>query len=195
MGYSPFSRRRSWRIVLYTLGLGAISFFSFQAISQLVFSVLGLAPSTPKWYLTLILGGFLAVGGAATGLESLGYGPQRLMRLVSGAASIAVLGFYSVGKLSDQEPKLAVLGAVLGAVVGSGLGFWAGRGFFGVAIALVSSLCGYGAAFGFGVWTLIAVSAQKWGLALGLALLTGVYLWLTRRSLGWTYRQWRQGLK
>ncbi|MEO1507367.1 MAG: hypothetical protein AAFU84_06945 [Cyanobacteria bacterium J06633_23] len=175
------------RGAISVIGLVAIALFTVHALSSLVFAVLGLAPSSPQWGLALTLGSFLAIAGAAAGLPRL---PQRLARPISGAFSIALLGFYTVGQLTGQQASWAITGAVLGLVVGGGLGFASGSGFWRVAIALTSSLCAYGAAFGFGSWALAAIGVQRWGLALGLGLLTGLYLWFTRQALGMAYRKW-----
>ena len=164
----------------------AIALFTIHAISSLVFSVVHLAPSSPNWGLALTLGSFLAIAGAAVGMQ--GRAPRRLTGLVSGGASVALLGFYSAGQLSGQQVDWAIGGAVVGLVTGGGLGvIRTGR----VAIALVSSLCSYGAVFGFAAWTLAAVSGKRWGVAIIMGLLTGLYLLFTQRGLRWTYRQWR----
>ena len=72
-----------------------------------------------------------------------------------------------------------------GLALGGGLGLWASkkqeRRVWQAAIALTSGLCAYGMAFGLGTWTLAAGSTQRWLLALGLGVLTGLYLWLTQR--------------
>ena len=181
MGFSLGRRLR--RQGLYMAGLGAIALFAGHAISSLVFSVLNLAPSSPNWSLGLILGSFLAVAGAASGLRS--WLPPRLASVASGAASMAVLGFYSMGQLGGKQAQWAIAGAVGGRALGGGLGLWASkkheRRFWQAAIALTSGLCAYGMAFGRGTWTLAAVSTQRWLLALGLGVLTGLYLWLTQR--------------
>ncbi len=188
---------RYWQPAVYTLGLIAIALFTFHALSSLVFSVVDLAPGNPKWSLTLTLGGFLAVAGIAVGLQPYQQIPQRLTGLVSGAFSMALLLFYSIGQLSGQQPTWAISGAIVGLIIGGSLGTWSAnrRGFWQGAIAIMSSLCAYGAAFGLSTWTLAAVKVQRWDLALGLGLLTGLYLWFTQRALRWTYRQWRWTIK
>ncbi|MBT9318003.1 hypothetical protein [Leptothoe spongobia] len=185
--YRRFLRRQGWSIPV----LVAIALFAFHAISTLVFSVLGLAPSSPQWGLTIILGSFLAFAGAAAGLHTLKPFPLRLTGLISGMSSLAILGFYSFGQLSGQNPKWAVVGAVVGAIIGAGFGFWAARqsGIWQSAIALCGGLCAYGVAFGVGTWVPAAIKVGRWDIALVLGLLTGLYLWFTRRALGWAYRQ------
>ncbi|ESA38582.1 hypothetical protein N836_32095 [Leptolyngbya sp. Heron Island J] len=186
----------NWQATAYTAGLIAIALFTFHAISSLVFSALGLAPSSPQWGLTLTLGGFLAIAGAAVGIQSLQGLPRRLTGMVSGAASLAILGFYSFGQLSEQDTVWAIAGAVVGLFVGGSCGFWtAGKQRVGgSAIALISSLCAYGAAFGVGSWTLAAINTQRWMLAAGLGVLTALYLWCTQRGLLQAYHQWQHEL-
>lgn len=184
-----------WQAMLCNTGLIAIALFSFHAISSLVFSVVGLAPSSPKWGLALTLGGFLAVAGTAAGLRSLpslGTMGQHLTGLISGAASVAILGFYTLGQLTGQQAQWAITGAVIGCLVGGKLGIARAR-VWQVAIALTSGLCAYGVAFGLGTWALAAIMVQRWTLVLGLGLGTGLYLWLTRRALGMAWRHWRHG--
>ena len=188
---------RNWHGRVYTVGLVAIALFTVHALASLIFDIIGLAPSSPQWAAVLILGGFLALAGTAVGLQSLNSSPQRLTGLVSGASSMALLGTYSVRELMGQRASWALVGAGMGLIIGGTLGFWTARrqGFCQVAIALISSLCTYGTAFGLSTWTIAAVTTQHWGLALGLGLATGFYLWLTQRALKWTYHQWQHGLK
>ncbi|MBT9313460.1 hypothetical protein [Leptothoe kymatousa] len=187
-----FLRLHHWRTFLRIIGLIAIAIFAFHAISSLVFSVVDLAPSSPKWSLTLTLAGFLALAGAAVGLQSLQVAPPRLTGLVSGAASLGILLFYSFGQLSDQNAIYAIVGAGVGLVLGGGLGYWSGgrRGFWQVAIAIASTLCAYGIAYGLGTWAFAALSTRHWPLSLLLGSLTGLYIWFTRRSLTWIYHRW-----
>ena len=185
--YRRFLRRHGWYIPF----LVAIALFSFHAISSLVFAVIGLAPSSAKWSLAPLLGGFLTVAGAAIGLHSFKRFPKRLTGSISGASSLAIIGFYSFGQLSDQDPVMAFTGAAVGGVIGAGLGFWSARrsGFWPSAIALCASLCAYGAAFGFSTWVFAAITVGRWEIAIPLGILTGLYLWFTRRALALAYRQ------
>ena len=179
------------------LGLAAIALFACHTVSILLFAVLGLAPSSPKWLFAPILAIALAIAGAGVGLQTFRLSPRRrwLAGIASGGASGVILGFYSIGQLGGKQMLWAIGGAIAGGVLLGGLAGWAdgrpGQWFWGLAIASVSVVCAYGAAFGFGAWALAAVSAQRWGLAILFGLVTGLYLWLTRRSLGWIYRQWR----
>ncbi|PZD73922.1 hypothetical protein C1752_01642 [Acaryochloris thomasi RCC1774] len=199
MNHRHSRQLKVWFTALQGLGLVAIASLTFSIISTILFGLLGLAPSHPDWHLVPLSGGVLALAGIAVGIQTLKPSKTYLMGIVSGLASGAILGFYHAGQLS-QEISWAVGGAILGGLLGGALAEWAyrpqpglGQYFFGVAIAIVSTLCAYGTAFGFGAWTLMAVSTQHWGLAFLLTLPTGLYLWLTQRSLRWIYRQCRKG--
>lgn len=183
--------------VVHGVGLIAIALFPCHAISSLVFSVLDLAPSSPYWGLALALGGSLAMAGAAAGVQSLmPHHPrtQRLTGLVSGLLSGAILGFYTLGQLTGQQAQWAVVGAVVGGIAGGRVGLARRNRFGPAAIALTSGLCAYGTAFGCGTWAMAAAAVQRWDLALGLGLITGIYLWFTRRVLGMAWRYWRHGV-
>ncbi|MEM6253549.1 MAG: hypothetical protein AAF821_11560 [Cyanobacteria bacterium P01_D01_bin.156] len=181
---------KSLRIV----GLMAIALFTFHALSSLVFSVLGLFPDSPDWGLALTLAGFLALAATSMGLQSIQVAPPRLTGLASGAASGGILLFYSIGQMTDQNPTWAIGGAVIGFVMGGVLGVLSGGrpGFWRVAIALSSTLCAYGLAFGLGTWTLAAMGTGRWLLSIVLGSLTFLYLWFTRRSLTWIVNQWKR---
>ena len=119
--YRHFLRHQGWYVLL-----AAIALFAFHAVSTLVFSVLGLSPSSSQWGLALVLGSFLALAGGAAGLRSKRL-PPRLTSMVSGALSFAVLGFFSAGQLGAQAPKWAVIGAVIGGAIGAIIGFCTAR--------------------------------------------------------------------
>ncbi len=199
MNHRQSPQRKVLWIVLQTVGLLVIAISTFSIISTLLFGVLGLAPSSPDWHLAVLVAFIFSVAGAAVGVQTFKTPYFRLMGIISGVTTGAILGFYNAGRV-NQEIPWAIGGAILGSIAGGVLAGWTyrpqpGRGqqFIGVAIAIVSTFCAYGAAFGLGAWTLMALSTQHWGLALVFALPTGFYLWLTQRSLVWTYRQWRRG--
>lgn len=190
-------RRHNWQMTLRAAGLVAIALFTLHALSSLIFGVLGLAPSSPRWSLALILGSFLSIAGATVGMQSLTFIPPRLTGLVSGASSIAILAAFSLGRLSGQQAKGVLIGAVTGLIVGGILGFWTAHGqkFWRVAIVLVSSLCAYGTAFGLSSWAWAAATTQRWPIAIGLGLVTALYLWFTHQGLTWVYHQWQHEIK
>ncbi|MEO1592516.1 MAG: hypothetical protein AAFU71_14680 [Cyanobacteria bacterium J06632_22] len=199
--YGPKYGRQGVK-TLQGLGLLAMALYTFHGISALLFSVLGLAPSSPTWNLVLLLGGMLAVSGIAISLQTfrLPLGLRQAAGVLSGASSGAVLGFYTLGQLSGQVALWAFVGAAVGGSLLGSLALWAygsaqvgaWRRFFGLAIAVSSSLCTYAMAFGIGTWMFAALSTTRWVLAIPLGLATGLYLWLTQRVLVWVYRQWRK---
>ena len=193
---------RSVGKVLQGFWLLAVAVYTLHASITLLFSVLGLAPSSPTWNLALLLAGMLAISGLAVGLQTFRLPLQlrQVAGVISGAAAGAVLGFYTAGQLSGKSALWAFVGAAAGGTVLGSVALWAygrhkvgaWRRFFGLAIALASSLCTYAMAFGLGAWMFAALGTARWGLAIPLAMATGLYLWLTQRVLVWVYRQWRK---
>jgi len=186
--------------ILNSLGLLTIAAYAFHALSSLLFSVIGLAPSSPAWNLALLLGSILAVSGIAVGLQTfpLHLWLRQIAGVISGATSGALLGFYALGQFSGQQATWAFVGAAIGGIGGGSLALWAygsrkvgaWRRFGGLAIAISSSLCSYSMAFGLGTWMFAAINTARWGLSMPLALATVLYLWMTQRALVWVYRQW-----
>jgi len=193
--------RKRVGVLLAMAGLGAIALFTFHVIGRLLFSVLGIAPSSPNWSFVPIFGGVLANAGVGVGVLSLGL--SRISSWVGGtvaaATAGAVFGFFGGGQLAGQELQGAVAGAMGGGIALGIVGSWAFgskpgkiRGFFQMAIALMGSFCAYGVAFGLGAWSLAAVTTGRWGLAIWLGPLSLTYFWLTKRAIGWVYSQGRQ---
>ncbi|MEM6254295.1 MAG: hypothetical protein AAF821_15360 [Cyanobacteria bacterium P01_D01_bin.156] len=178
---------------LRSLGLVAIICCSFHALSSLVLTTLVLAPSSPEWRVVLLLGSLFTIAGAAVGAQSFQPANKHVQwwaSLLSGASSIALMGGYSAGQLWGQQA--ALLGTTIGCSLGGGLGIltFNHRGWVRIALILLGSLCAYGSAFGFSAWAIAAMAAQRWSIALGLGMVSGLYLWITQRSLKWTYHQW-----
>lgn len=184
---------RSFTLVS-ALSVVAIALLTFHAVSTLIFAVLGLAPSSPRWGFVPGLGGVLAIAGTAAiaqtfPMPKLG---ERLAGLASGGASGAILGFFYIGQLINQQAKWAIAGALFCSAVLGLLAAWSSgseaptrfQGVINVAMVLMANICAYGFAFGSGAWLFAAVSTGHWAIAVPLGLLTALYLWLTRRLFG-----------
>lgn len=197
----------SWGLSL--LGLGLVALVAIHAVSVLLFSVLGLAISSPNWPFVPTLGGVLAIATGAVAVQSFGYSRQqqrrrwfmyRISGVLSGAASGAVLGFFYVGSWQGNHIVWAFGGLAVGSLL---LGFLAALVYgkqesqgdlaratrrhavvrwMGVAIALTSSICAYGLAYGLGAWAWSALNTGRLGLAIVLAGLSLLSLWCVRRS-------------
>ena len=125
------------RSTIKWVGLAVIALPTFHIVSTLLFAVLGLAPSSSRWSLSLTFAGVLAVIGFAIGLQSkLVRRQQRskvtdtlqvLVGTVSGVASGALLGFFIGGQLGKQQTLWAVVGLAIGAVGFGSLAMWAYR--------------------------------------------------------------------
>ena len=195
------------RSTIKWVGLAVIALPTVHIVSTLLFAVLGLAPSSSRWSLSLTFAGVLAVIGFAIGLQSKLVRLQQrskvtdtlqvLVGTVSGVASGALLGFFIGGQLGKQQTLWAVVGLAIGAVGFGSLAMWAYRkqvrnkgrrgfrfaSFCCSALSLVGGLCAYGLAFGLGAWAWMAIGTGRIGLAVLLGLLTALYLWCTRQAI------------
>lgn len=193
-----------------SLLLGAIAVWALWVNSALLLGALALAPSAPYWQLVLLLGGVWSIIGVAQALQDgvaqalqdrvKSRAINRLLTAISGSGSGAILGFYTLGELKEQQLSKAMEGAGMGAVVLGAVAIWAygsiarpsfARRWGRAVITLCSCSCVYGLAFGLGSWIFFAVSTGHWtlaGMLLGPAVLSW---WITRRSLGRLYGQWR----
>lgn len=189
-------RHRHRHSIWYTVGLVAIALFTFHALSSLAFTILVLAPSSPQWGVGLFLGGLFIMSGTTVGVQSLQL-PNTIVRklttIIGGSSSIALLGCYSISQLGGGQ-QATILGTAMGFIVGGGLAWWSRNSLGSVVLSLMSSLCAYGAAFSLSGWAIAAFTSQRWGIAIGLGLLTSFYLWVTQRALRWTYHQWQYHL-
>ncbi len=188
--------RQTHRVVrvVSALSLVAIALLMFHAASTLIFAVLGLAPSSPTWAFVPGLGMTLGLAGAAAIAQTFRTSNlwQRITGLVSGGASGAILGFFYVGQLMDQQARWAIAGGLLSSAVLGLLAAWSSgseaptrlQGVVNAAMVLMANICAYGFAFGSGAWLFAAVSTGHWAIAVPLGLLTALYLWLSRRLFG-----------
>lgn len=207
-GYAPVLRGvSSWGLSL--LGLGLVALVAIHAVSTLLFSVLGLSISSPSWPFVPRLAGVLAIATGAITVQSFSYSRQqqcrrlimyRISGLLSGLASGAVLGFFYVGSWKGNHIVWAFGGLAAGSVL---LGLLAVLVYgaqdrkedlvrvtrrtivfrwLGVAIALTSSICAYGFAYGLGAWAWSALHTGRLGLAIVLGGLSLLSLWCVRRS-------------
>jgi hypothetical protein len=171
-----------------------VTLLSADAFSQMLFGVLGRTPAEGNWSYVIALAVSLAISGTFSGVRALSGTkslPGRIVTIVSGAASGALLGFFYGGSTTNNNPRFAIAGAVLGGVVMAFVSFKFRRTVVAVAIASAGAVAGYGFAFFSGATAIIHLSVQQfvWGLVWG-ALSLG-YISLTMNSLTLAVREIR----
>ncbi|MBD1999029.1 pentapeptide repeat-containing protein [Leptolyngbya sp. FACHB-541] len=123
---------------------------AIHAFSLMIFGVLGRTAAESAWSYAIALHASLGLAGAGAAvltLERLKPIVKRLSMTTSGSATGALLGFFYVGSLTDQDPQVATIAAAIASLSVALLTFRVQHQAFVMAIATVGSVAGYGFAF------------------------------------------------
>jgi len=182
------------------LWIGLPTLLLLDAVSRLLFGALGRTPAEEGWPFVLALYSSLAIAGLATCLPFRAVPWQRRLWLgVTGLWFGALPGFCYAGLWTQNDRGWAIAGAILGGVVALGSSLhlptpttrsparWS-------AFFSLSLITAYGFAFLMGAWAIAFLAVAELLPAMGMALLTLIYLLLTLRG-GWLiYRHARLAL-
>jgi hypothetical protein len=142
---------QSLKQLITLIGVVVVALLAVDAFSQMIFGVLGRAAAEGGWsfvvafYISLAIAGTFCGARVITGRRSIA---RRVVTIVSGAASGALLGFFYAGSTTKNNPKMAIAGAVVGGlVIASAMIFRVGNKFAAVAVAVVGLLPGMGLPF------------------------------------------------
>jgi hypothetical protein len=94
-----------------------------------------------------------------------------------------LLGFYYGGTTTDNNPKMAIAGAVFGAIASAIAIILVRRRFVTVAVAAIGAVAGYGFAFLVSAIAIAHLSTQKLLMGVVLGSLSVGYIGLTMSSL------------
>ncbi len=169
-------------VVAVVVGLLAV-----DAYSQMIFGVLGRTSAEPAWsyvialYVSLAIAGTFCAARVLTGSKLIA---EQVATIVSGAASGALLGFFYGGSTTNNNPQMAIAGAVIGGLVMAiAISFRVSSRFISVGVAVAGAVAGYGFAFLVGTTAIAYSSAQKLVWAVIWGSLSIVYIGLTMTSL------------
>jgi len=164
-----------------------VALLAVDAFSQMIFGVLGRSAAEGGWsfvvafYISLAIAGTFCGARVITGRRSIA---RRVVAIVSGAASGALLGFFYAGSTTNNNPKMAIAGAVVGGlVIAIAMIFRVGNKFAAVAVVVVGTVAGYGFAFLVGTMAIAYLSVQKMVMGVILGSLSIAYICLTMTSL------------
>ncbi len=158
-----------------------------DTLSRLIFGVVGQSPEDEAWPFVLMLHGVLGMAATSAGICAV-RGDRtkagRMPELLTSTAIGALLGFFYVGSLTDNNPKLAMAGSAIaaGLTVVARLR-WHNR-LMAIAIATTGVVATYGFAFLLGTTAIACLSGQVWGIGLLLGLLSILYVGLTIEAIG-----------
>lgn len=168
-------------IIILILVAVFVAIINFVAISQMSFGVVEKTPEDTTWSFKIALFVSLALAGLSSGIASFFQNSptwKRLMKITSGAASAALLGFYYGGSSTGNNPQLAIASAAIAAIISAVICFVFGspsQGFYGkimgntltnIAIAMAGSINNYGLAFL--ISSLSAIYLSSGNLLLGI---------------------------
>ena len=163
----------------------AIALLVGDAVSRLIFGALGQIPNSSAWSFVLVLYGVLGLAGASAGissLKSISLKTSRLAGTLSAVLSGALLGFFYAGSASGNNPSIAIGGTIAAGLVMFAASVFLHQALIKIAIATLTTVTTYGAAFMLGATASASLSAQH-GIGFAYAIAAFVYVWLALNSL------------
>jgi hypothetical membrane protein len=173
-------------VIVSTVTL-TVAALSLNAVSQLVFSVLGVPPADTNWRYTVALFLNLVASAATLALSTLTAKNSlnsRIAIAISAATSGAWLGFYYGGISTDgKDPHVSSLAAVISVSLMAAISFYLRKRLTTIAVTIMGTAATYGLAFLCSAATFAFLSTDRllrgfsWGsLCLGAIALTIVFL-------------------
>jgi hypothetical protein len=179
----------------------------FDAVSRLIFAALGQTPEDSGWTYVLVLYGVLGIAGIDESPSPRSRVSQRnptsktwwvniastlgnLFRLLSAAASGALVGFFYGGSWTQNDPRFATIGAIACGLLAAIVSFWKHPG-AAIALTTARAIARYGLAFLLAAIALNHLSTQNpWGLL--WAFLSMLYIQFTITALLSLLRQFKK---
>jgi uncharacterized protein YjbI with pentapeptide repeats len=161
------------KLLLLSGVMVTIALFVTDALFRLIFSALGQIPNSPAWSFVLLLYGVLSWVGASMGVSVFNAIPAKIRHiahLIAAILSGALLGFFYAGSASGNNPNLAIGGAVVAGLGMAGLSQGVSLAWIQTAIATLTTVTVYAAAFLLGATASISLSAQQFGLGVICAI-------------------------
>ena len=159
----------------------------------MIFGVIERTPESPVWVYGIALSISLAIAGIACTAMSLAKKKsifKRISRILCGATSGAILGFFYGGTAAGgKNPQVAIASAVLGGLIMAISSFYFKKGFITMTLSIAGTIYSYGFGFLAGTRAIAFLSTQNliWGF--GLSLLSLTYIGFTLISLRYTIKE------
>ncbi|MGB6295357.1 MAG: pentapeptide repeat-containing protein [Rivularia sp. (in: cyanobacteria)] len=122
----------------------------FHAVSQMIFGVIERTPESPVWVYGIALSISLAIAGIASAAMSLAKRKsiyKRIITILSGATSGAILGFFYGGTAAGgKNPQVAIASAVIGALIMAISSFYLKKekGLIPISLSVAGTIYSYG---------------------------------------------------
>jgi hypothetical protein len=170
----------------------------FHAVSQMIFGVIERTPESPVWVYGIALSISLAIAGIASAAMSLAKRKsiyKRIITILSGATSGAILGFFYGGTAAGgKNPQVAIASAVIGALIMAISSFYLKKekGLIPISLSVAGTIYSYGFSFLVGTRAIAFFITPNfinviWGFSLSFLSLS--YILLTLISLRYTIQE------
>ena len=176
-GYLP----QRWAIAGLVLAL--LGVLMFHAVSSLVFGALGTLPGQAAWPYIVALYIALAIAAVSTFLRRLFWRIAVLAQPLAGLAIAALMGFFYGGRLTDNSPTWALVGAIAGGLGGSLVTLFIRTLLMASIVGLLGAIAAYGLAFLLWVSGSNLFTTGTWGRGLVFAAVAVVLVGVTLGNL------------
>ena len=176
-GYLP----QRWAIASPLLAL--LVALMFHAVSSLVFGALGTLPGQAAWPYVMALYIALAIAAVSTFLRRLSWRMATLAQPLAGLAIAALMGFFYGGRLTDNDPTFALVGAISGGLLGGLMTLIIRTSPVAAIVGLLGAIAAYGLAFLLWVSGSNLFTTGTWGKGLAIAAVAVVLVGITVGNL------------
>ncbi|MEM9503753.1 MAG: pentapeptide repeat-containing protein [Cyanobacteria bacterium P01_E01_bin.43] len=176
-GYLP----QRWAIASPLLALFVV--LMFHAVSSLVFGALGTLPGQAAWPYVVALYIALAIASVSTFLQRLSWRVAVLAQPLAGLAIAALMGFFYGGRLTGNNPTVALVGAIIGGLLGSLVTRLIRTPLMASIVGLLGAIAAYGLAFLLWVSGSNLFTTGTWGRGLAIAAVAVVLVGVTFGNL------------
>ena len=144
---------------------------------------MGTLADNPAWPYVITLYGVLGLATGSAGWQSLSERRRGLALLLTGVSTGALMGFFYGGRLTDDNPQVAIAGAMLLGMLGLIAAWKAPPALSRTLLGTLGAIAAYG--FAFLLWTdgSSLVTTGSWVLGLIRMALALVAIGITVRSL------------
>ncbi|MEM9163607.1 MAG: pentapeptide repeat-containing protein [Cyanobacteria bacterium P01_F01_bin.4] len=180
------ARRRLLAYGAIALGVAVVA---FNAISHMVFGILGLTAQDPAWGFAIALYVSLAIAGLVAVPKHRLPRPMRRLAILSNIATGALLGFYYGGSAAGEDPQVAIIAACL---AGGSVGLIClarpqSNGFVGL-MTIVGAMAAYGMVFAAMGMTSASLSTGYLLMGMGWGACALLYFVLALKALENSYQ-------
>ena len=177
VGVSP-----RWAIALVPILI--LAGLMIHAVSTLVFGALGILPGAPAWPYVKTLYIVLAIAMLSAGWQTLPWPLVRGTRVALSTAVAALMGFFYAGRVANNDPMVAIAGAIALGLLGLGLGWRIRALWLDASLGALGAIAAYGCTVS--AWThgSSVFTSSLWAPGVGWGAIALLGIGVTLRSLG-----------